>query len=114
MTSTNHWATRSIGNQLLDPSGLGRWSGLSYLGKKGKRLAILTAYRSPRQQPNGSFGFFDQQNSLLLSQGFKVIATSGRTVYCLVFCTPITVKMLVHYPAVQYCLVWTICTQSNN
>jgi hypothetical protein len=71
MTSTNHWATRSIGNQLLDPSGLGRWSGLSYLGKKGKRLAILTAYRSPRQQPNGGFGFFDQQYSLLLSQGVK-------------------------------------------
>ena len=71
MTTTNTWATRSIGSQLLDPSGLGRWSGLSYLGKKGKRIAILTAYRSPRQQPNGGFGFFDQQYSLLLSKGVK-------------------------------------------
>ena len=69
-TSTNHWATRSIGT-LLDPTGLGRWSGLSYLGKRGKRLAILTAYRSPRQQPTGGFGFFDQQYSILLSQGVK-------------------------------------------
>ncbi len=71
MTTTNTWATRSIGSQLLDPSGLGRWSGLSYLGKKGKRIAILTAYRSPRQQPKGGFGFFDQQYALLLSHGVK-------------------------------------------
>ncbi len=71
MATTNQRATRSIGNPLLDPKGLGRWSGISYLGKRGKRLAILTAYRSPRQQPNGGFGFFDQQYALLLSQGVK-------------------------------------------
>ena len=58
MISTNTWATCSIGYQLLDPSGLGRWSGLSYLGKRGKRIAILTAYRSPCQQPKGGFGFY--------------------------------------------------------
>ncbi len=39
--------------------------------KKGKRLAILTAYRSPRQQPTGGFGFYDQQYSLLLAKGEK-------------------------------------------
>jgi hypothetical protein len=38
MTTTNTWATGSIGSQLLDPSDLGRWSGLSYLGKRGKKL----------------------------------------------------------------------------
>lgn len=69
--TTGRWATRSTGKPLVDPSGLGRWSGLCYLGKCGKRLAILTAYRSPRQHPNGGFGFFDQQHSLLLSQGVK-------------------------------------------
>ncbi len=67
----NQWASRSIGAQLLDPTGMGRWSGLSYLGKQGKRLALLTAYRSPRQQHQGGFGFFDQQYALLLSNGIK-------------------------------------------
>ena len=71
MTTTGRWASRSIDKPLVDPSGLGRWSGLCYLGKGGKRLAILTAYRSPRQQPTGGFGFYDQQHSLLLSQGVK-------------------------------------------
>ena len=69
MASTGRWATRSTGKPLIDPSGLGRWSGLSYLGRGGKRIAIITAYRSPRQQPMGGFGFYDQQYALLLSQG---------------------------------------------
>lgn len=69
MATTGRWSTRSTGTPLVDPSGLGRWSGLCFLGKRGKRLAIITAYRSPRQQPTGGFGFFDQQHSLLLSQG---------------------------------------------
>jgi hypothetical protein len=33
MVTTNQWASRSIGTQLLDPTGMGRCSGLSYLGK---------------------------------------------------------------------------------
>ena len=69
MATTGKWTTRSAGKPLVDPSGLGRWSGLSFLGKGNRRLAILTAYRSPRQQPTGGFGFFDQQYALLLSQG---------------------------------------------
>ena len=69
--TTGRWATRSTGKPLIDPSGLGRWSGLCFLGKRGKRLAILTAYRSPRQQPTGGFGFYEQQHSILLSQGVK-------------------------------------------
>ena len=71
MATTDRWASRSTGKPLVDPSGLGRWSGLCYLGKGGKRLAMITAYRSPRQQPMGGFGFFDQQHSLLLSKGVK-------------------------------------------
>ena len=65
MASTGRWATRSTGKPLIDPSGLGRWSGLSYLGRGGKRKAVITAYRSPRQQPMGGFGFYDQQYALL-------------------------------------------------
>ena len=71
MATTNRWATRSTGKPLVDPTGLGRWSGLCFLGKRGKRLAILTAYRSPRQTTKGGFGFYDQQYSLLLAQGVK-------------------------------------------
>ena len=48
---------------------MGRWSGLTFLGRRGKRLSIVTAYRSPRQQPQGGGGFFDQQYALLLSKG---------------------------------------------
>ncbi len=69
MATTGKWATRSTGKVLVDPSGLGRWSGLSYLGKSNKRLTILTAYRSPRQQHVAGFGFYDQQYARLLSQG---------------------------------------------
>ena len=69
MATTAKWATRSTGKPLSDPSGMGRWSGLCYLGKRGKRMAIITAYRSPRQQPSGGFGFYDQQYSLLLAKG---------------------------------------------
>jgi hypothetical protein len=34
MTTTDRWATRSTGKPLVDPTGLGRWSGLCFLGKK--------------------------------------------------------------------------------
>jgi hypothetical protein len=70
-TTTGKWATRSTGSPIVDPSGLGRWSGLRYQGKQNKKLAIVTAYRSPRQSPTGGYGFYDQQYALLLSQGVK-------------------------------------------
>ena len=71
MATTGKWATRSTGKPLVDPLGLGCWSGLTFLGKNGKRLSVITAYQSPRQQPTGGFGFFDQQHALLLSKGVK-------------------------------------------
>lgn len=71
MATTDKWTTRSTGKPLCDPSGLGRWSGLCYTGKRGKRLAVLTAYRSPRQAPKGGFGFYDQQYALLLANGVQ-------------------------------------------
>ena len=51
--------------------GLGRWSGLCFHGKRGKKLAIVTAYRSPCQQSTGGYGFYDQQFALLLSKGVR-------------------------------------------
>jgi hypothetical protein len=67
--TTDKWTSRSTGKPLVDPSGLGRWSGISFLGKQGKRLSILTAYHSPRQQLQSGFGFYDQQYALLLASG---------------------------------------------
>jgi len=67
--TTDKWTSRSTGKPLVDPSGLGRWSGISFLGKQGKRLSIITAYRSPRQQLLNGFGFYDQQYALLLASG---------------------------------------------
>ena len=46
-TTTGKWVTCSTGSPIVDPSGLGRWSGLCYQGKQNKKLAIVTAYRSP-------------------------------------------------------------------
>ena len=69
--TTGKWVTRSTGKPLSDPSGLGWWSGLCFSGKKGRKIAILTAYRSPRQSPSAGFGFYDQQYALLLSRRVK-------------------------------------------
>ena len=71
MTTTDKWTTRRTGKPLCDPSGLGRWPGLCYTYKRLKRLAILTAYRSPQQAPKGGFGFYDQQYALLLASGIQ-------------------------------------------
>ena len=71
MATTGRWTTRSNGKPILDPSGLGRWSGLWFHRKRGKKLAIITAYRSHRQQLKGGYGFYDQQFALLLSMGIK-------------------------------------------
>ena len=65
-TMTDKWISRSTGKLLLDPSGLGRWSGISC---QGKWLSIVTAYRSPCQQRKDGFGFYDQQYALLLTSG---------------------------------------------
>ena len=39
-------ASYSIGDTLTDPTGLGRWSGLTFQGKSQTKLSIITAYRS--------------------------------------------------------------------
>jgi hypothetical protein len=70
-TTTGKWTARCIGAPIVDTTGMGRWSGLSYLGKHGRHLTILTAYRSPRQQPKGGFGFYDQQHAILIASGIK-------------------------------------------
>ena len=37
--------SRVSGQDILDPSGLGRWNGVTLEGKSGQKLSILTAYR---------------------------------------------------------------------
>ena len=44
--STGRTASFSTGDPLLDPSGLGRWSGLTFQGKDQTRVSIITAYRT--------------------------------------------------------------------
>jgi hypothetical protein len=70
-TTTGKWTTRCVGCPIIGTSGMGRWSGLSYLGKNGRHLSILTAYRSPCQQAKGGFGFYDQQYVLLIASGIR-------------------------------------------
>jgi hypothetical protein len=57
--TTDKWTSRSTGKPLVDPSGLGRWSSISFLGKQVKHLSIITAYCSPRQQLQNGFSFYD-------------------------------------------------------
>jgi hypothetical protein len=45
--TTDKWTSRSTGKPLVDPSGLKRWSSISFPGKQGKCLSIITTYRSP-------------------------------------------------------------------
>jgi hypothetical protein len=69
--TTGRWVSRTNGTMLADPSGMGRWSGITFIGKDGKSISIITGYRSPRQSVSGCFGFYDQQHATLLSQGKK-------------------------------------------
>ena len=50
--------SRVRGSELRDPTGLGRWSGLTLDGSDGKIISIITAYRvcsgSPQSSPLGS------------------------------------------------------------
>ena len=71
MATFGKWTTGSTGKALEDPSGLGRWSGLTYLGKPKKWLTVITAYRCPCQQTSAGYGFYDQPYALLLSQGVR-------------------------------------------
>lgn len=57
MATTGKWGTRSTGKIIDDPTGLGRLSALTFLGKRGKRLTVISAYCSPRQQPTAGFGW---------------------------------------------------------
>jgi hypothetical protein len=59
------------GSDILDATGLGRWSGLTLSGLDGKKLAIITAYwvcsGSPKTEPIGSsflreYEFFCEHN----------------------------------------------------
>lgn len=47
--TTDKWTSRSTGKPLVDPSGLGRWSGISFLGKQKKTLVY---YNSIPQSPS--------------------------------------------------------------
>lgn len=35
----------AYGNEIVDPTGLGRWSGTTICGKDNKQLSVITAYR---------------------------------------------------------------------
>ena len=54
----SEWVTRVHGDDISDPSGLGRWSGITLRGKDKAKLSIITAYRvcagSIRTAPIGS------------------------------------------------------------
>ena len=84
--TTDKWTSRSTGRPLVDPSGLGRWSGISFLDKQGKRLSVVTAYHSPRQQRKDGFGFYDQQYALLLVSGVAKLNVCTQFVHDIVKC----------------------------
>ena len=40
------WSTTIQKNEIIDPQGLGRWSGVTITGQKSKAISIITGYRS--------------------------------------------------------------------
>jgi hypothetical protein len=71
--ATGRSVSFSSGNALVDPSGLGRWSGLTFLGKASTQLSIITAYRtcggSIKTAPLGST--FMREYEYYQSKGIK-------------------------------------------
>jgi hypothetical protein len=57
------WAGRSKSS--MDSSGLGRWSVTHLLGKRGSKVAVITAYRATGTCSKGPFTAFSQQLCLL-------------------------------------------------
>ena len=45
-TCLGQWTTTIFGNDIQDPTGLGRWSGLTIRGKHDNVFSIITAYRT--------------------------------------------------------------------
>ena len=70
-TAAKQWSSRCNGEEIVDPRGLGRWSGLTFLGRRGCKLSVITGYRSPRQTNKQTYSFSDQQYALLKAEGIK-------------------------------------------
>ena len=47
------WSSR-VAKKEMDPTGMGRWSCLTFVGKKNKRLSVITGYRCVRSTGDGS------------------------------------------------------------
>ena len=71
--ATSNTVPFAHGAVLLDPLGLGRWSGMTFRGKGGNHLSIITAYRtcsgSINRSPLGST--FVREYAYFRSQGHK-------------------------------------------
>jgi hypothetical protein len=83
-----HWTTTVFGKDIQDPSGLGRWSGLSIRGKYNNTLSLVTAYRTcSGSRQTASLGstfhretefFLNQQRDTARNQGHKHNSISAR------------------------------------
>ena len=72
------WSGR-ISERGADPSGMGRWSYITILGKNNQKLTIVTGYRNSKRDLNnvGSTTAVAQQAMLLEKQGRKRIGTEA-------------------------------------
>jgi len=52
-SAVGSWSTR-VSQKEEDPSGMGRWSSLTFIGKQNKKLTIITGYRCVRSSGDGS------------------------------------------------------------
>jgi len=52
-SAVGSWSTR-VSKKEEDPSGMGRWSSLTLIGKQNKKLTIITGYRCVRSSGDGS------------------------------------------------------------
>ena len=70
-STTRKWASKCTPTSLVDPSGMGRWSGLEFFGSGGRRLSFLTVYRSVRASDKQTSTYHSQQVAILSSKGYS-------------------------------------------
>jgi hypothetical protein len=52
-SAVGNWSSR-VANKEVDPSGMGRWSSLTFVGKRNTKVTVITGYRCVRSNGDGS------------------------------------------------------------
>ena len=68
--TTQQWSSK-CNSTYKDPHDMGRWSGLRIQGKKGRKISIITAYRTPKSKNTQTSTFHSQQMAIMATKGME-------------------------------------------